>query len=508
MSRPELVKKLQDMWGTVYTKTPYLLSVEIGNGKSLRGVRQSKLEFDFPVKILCGSNGTGKTTFLALSILAFHDNQALTSYAAKKGYYDFAYFFGYSEREKHKKGIDVRWEYTNGTSDKFSKGIERWMRYIKNDGSPRRPERGAEFVGLSRIVPSFEKRGFQRLFSNLKKHKPQAENHKLKRYLADIMKRPYGAVFSYEKKDSTGAYRLNDYTSHTSFNAGAGEECLTYILDTLLTSKDGSIVAIEEIEIGLHPATMERLMDTILEIAKDKKLQIIITTHSPDFLRAAPKECLVLAERVGDNVSFTHKPNVESAVQCLSGKANKELYVVCEDVWAAEIVKSCLKRRQKDIVHISGYGSKDELIKKAVAIQTATSKPVLIVWDGDVDQSYLSKPEIDKELISAIQLPGKKCPEGFIIDLILKEDVKQALVEKYKLDEADWAVLKAAVGTILDPHDLFYVLAEHLVSDSGQRYSVGRSVCELLCISKQVEFSVIEKEVQRILSSENVKKCA
>lgn len=144
MSRPDLVRKLGQMWGAVYVKTPYLKSVEIGDGMPLRGIKNSRFDFDFPVKIFCGPNGTGKTTFLALSILAFHDDKALTSSSARKGYYDFAYFFGYSEREKHQKGIKISWEYTNNTSDGFSKGYERWIRYIRNDGRPRRPKRGAE----------------------------------------------------------------------------------------------------------------------------------------------------------------------------------------------------------------------------------------------------------------------------------------------------------------------------------------------------------------------------
>lgn len=506
MSRPDLVRKLGEMWGAVYTQTPYLKSVAIGGGEPLRGIKDSKLEFDFPVKIFCGSNGTGKTTFLALSVLAFHDNQALTTYEARKGYYDFAYFFGYSEREKHQKGIKISWEYTNNTSDSFSKGSERWIRYIKNDGTPRRPERGAEFVGLSRIVPAFEKRGFQRLFSNLKRHKPKAEQQELKKYLAEIMKKPYAAVISYEKKDATGAYRLTDYATHTTFNAGAGEECLTYILDTLLAAKDGSIVAIEEIEIGLHPATMERLIDVILEIARKKKLQIIITTHSPEFLRAAPKECIVLAERVNQKVNFTFKPHVENAVQCLSGKANKELYVVCEDEWAAEFVGLSLTKKQRDIVHISEYGSKDELIKKAETIGQVTSKPVLIVWDGDVKDSYLKNSQIDNQKLFAIKLPGSGAPEKFIKDLILNDELKSSMLLKYGLEDGDWTVLKSSLATITDDHDLFYFLSENLSVDNVP--SVGKSVCQMAYEKKNADFLNIRDKVQRIIFPEEDKKCA
>lgn len=95
MSRPKLVKKLMDKWGTFYQQYDYLHYVAIGEGERLRGIQNSRLKFEFPMTVLCGPNSTGKTTFLALSVLAFHDSQSLTLSGSNKGYYDFSYFFGF-----------------------------------------------------------------------------------------------------------------------------------------------------------------------------------------------------------------------------------------------------------------------------------------------------------------------------------------------------------------------------------------------------------------------------
>lgn len=502
VSRPDLIRRLLEMWEKFYQKEKYLQSVSIGQGQKLRGITHSYLDLRFPMTVLCGPNSTGKTTFLALSVLAFHDEQSmLLSGSNRKGYYDFSYFFGFSEREKHKEGIVIAWKYTDGTNDTFAKGKERWLRYIRNNGSPRRPQRGTEFVGLSRIVPAFEKRGYQRLFSNINKHKQKNCSSNLSDHLARVMARPYSSVSSYETNNTAGIHRLNDYNqTHTSFNAGAGEECLTIILDTLLSAKEGSLIAIEEIEIGLHPAIMEALVDVMLEIILNRKLQIIITTHSPEFLRACPKESLVLAERAGDIVTFTHKPNIENAVHNISGKSNVDLFIVCEDEWAACLIEACLTKKQRNIVHINGYGSKTELIAKAEAVQKATNGKVLIIWDGDAEDSLLKKVEEldkDKNYIQAIKLPGKGSPEKFILESLIEDvSIKDMICTEYGVDDADWMALKNKLSAITDEHDLFYLLEEEL---SVNRVEVGKRICKLVNNAKKDCFYIVTQKIGNLL---------
>lgn len=497
-----MVRELTKLWDGKYKESPYLKSISIDDGNKLRGIKKSKLEFAFPVTVLCGPNGTGKTTFLVLSLLAFHDDTALTLPTGMKSYFDFKYFFGFSEKEKHPEGIRVAWEYTDDTSDSFSKGRERWMRYIKNDKTPRRPIRGTEFVGLSRIVPSFEKRGFQKEFYSFKKQNLKSSTNDLESLLNRIMSKPYQSVQSYEKKNYAGTFRLNDYQSHTSFNAGAGEECLTYILDTLLTAKEGSIITIEEIEIGLHPSIMENLVDTILEIVLKRKLQVIITTHSPEFLRSCPKESLILAARLNDQVIFTHMPNVENAVYSLAGKANTELFIVCEDEWAAALINAMLTKKEKNTISIKGYGGDCELLSKAKAINAATNKKVLIIWDGDkAGLSQFQKFQnteniVEKSSIGAATLPSGGAPEEYLKTILLTDETcKEKIKEEYNLDSADWQSLKDRLSTLSDNHDLFFVLAETLSAD---RYEAGCRICRIVQKIKEDDFSEIKKVISEL----------
>ena len=496
MSRPDLVRKLTSMWNTYYKQNTYLKSVAIGDGEPMRGIKNSKLEFNFPLTVICGPNGTGKTTFMALSILAFHSEDSLSVLANRLRYFDFKYFFGFSDKDKHEEGIVIEWHYTDDKSDMLVKGKERWMRYIRNSKEPRRPVRGTEFIGISRIVPAFEKKGYGKLFSNKKKYIESTRDTKVCEYLTRIVSKKYSSVASYTHKNSLGAHSINAYNStHTSFNAGAGEECLTNILSILLGAKEGSIVAIEEIEIGLHPATLKHLVDVLLEIIKERKLQVIITTHSPEFLRACPKESLVLAERVEVRVHFTHKPNVEYAVHNLSGNCNTDLYVVCEDEVAASLIRASMTKKQRNLAEIKEFGSKNELIKKAEVINTITGKKVLIVWDGDVQETEMAGADTANN-IHKRKLPGESSPEDYLRSTLLTQSGESYLRGQYNLDDADWNSLKSKIESIQDIHDLIHIISDELEYDEN---TLRDTLCRFTVQQNVSDFNDIKEAIAALL---------
>ena len=69
---------------------------------------------------------------------------------------------------------------------------------------------------------------------------------------------------------------------HNSDGAGDGLVSLLFIVDALYDSQPGSIIAIDEPELSLHPSLQRKLADLIAEYAKDR--QIVLATHSPYFV--------------------------------------------------------------------------------------------------------------------------------------------------------------------------------------------------------------------------------
>jgi predicted ATPase len=62
------------------------------------------------------------------------------------------------------------------------------------------------------------------------------------------------------------------------------------IATALLTRPQGSLLMIEEIDNGLHPSRAQVLLKMLLRIGVERKIQILLTTHSPAFLDALAPE--------------------------------------------------------------------------------------------------------------------------------------------------------------------------------------------------------------------------
>lgn len=482
-SRPDLVRSLAGKWGTLYRNGPYLKSVAIGDGQFLRGIKNSKLEFTFPVTVICGPNGTGKTTFLAASLLSFHAQTPPISAAKKSKYFEFKDFFVSIPRDSQPEGIVVEWEYTNGHTDRVKKGKQRWLRYIRNSGKPRRPQRGTEFVGISRITPAFEKRNYGAYFSR-QKGIGESDASDIQSYLIRVLKRPYTSLTELEFQNSSGSFKARHYNGkHSSFNAGAGEECLFSIFRALLSSPEGSFVAIEEIEIGLHPSTLGELLDCILEIADKRKLQVLITSHSPDFLRSCPKETLILAQRSDDQVTFMPEPNVEYAIKQLGGNVQAQVRIICEDDFAKQIIEGCLPQRLRGLAPVVGFGGKEQLIDRAKLLSKALpDAKILIVWDGEVDAKMLR--DAAQAGFLGIRLPGNCEPEQFVLSALLDPEGKQWLVDNYGVTTSEITSLEASCLAIQDVHDIPYGICSHLTVPDSEiaslvRYAVNARKAEL-----------------------------
>jgi len=60
----------------------------------------------------------------------------------------------------------------------------------------------------------------------------------------------------------------------------------------LLTAPPGALVVIEEIDNGVHPSRAELLVRQIRQIATDRHLRVLLTSHNPALLDALPDESL------------------------------------------------------------------------------------------------------------------------------------------------------------------------------------------------------------------------
>jgi len=119
-----------------------------------------------------------------------------------------------------------------------------------------------------------------------------ASNHKLKRDVSRVLSEILGYRFELDLRlVSSQQWALENliygYEKGKAINFAIeafGCAQLIYLLVYMLAVNEGSTICIEEPEIHLHPASQARLVEKLVDIARKRKLQLIITTHSEHVL--------------------------------------------------------------------------------------------------------------------------------------------------------------------------------------------------------------------------------
>jgi predicted ATPase len=60
----------------------------------------------------------------------------------------------------------------------------------------------------------------------------------------------------------------------------------------LLSAKEGSTVIVEEVDNGVHPSRAHKLLATMHELAKERQLTLLLSSHNPALLDALPDDAV------------------------------------------------------------------------------------------------------------------------------------------------------------------------------------------------------------------------
>lgn len=95
------------------------------------------------------------------------------------------------------------------------------------------------------------------------------------------------------------------------------------IITAILSEKPNSMVIIEEVDNGIHPSRIRKLIQTISLLNIEKQIDIIITTHNPTLLNVLTKEdmlgvVLCYRELNSGSSKFYSLPDLESLPKLLS----------------------------------------------------------------------------------------------------------------------------------------------------------------------------------------------
>ena len=423
--------------------------------KKFRGFNDVEFQLGTNITVIAGQNGTQKTTLLGILSQPFTITDKDNPLYGEKPLCGGNYKSLFSEKFKLSDSFDLpqshEWtlklnneaepDFTvesikRGISSKA--GIRFWKKGDRSKGSGY-IQLPVIYLSLSRLFPIGEDVSID-ASSEIVLSKEEFEFYQ--EWHNKILIIPDVEMISV---DYLASKQKNTLGANTSFydwkTNSAGQDNVGKLLLAILSFKrlklthqngyKGGILAIDELDATLYPASQLKLLEALRKFSSQLKIQIIFTTHSLNILE---KTCewqsdkkiqgqvhVVYLQKMDakvkaiDNISFEvikNKLNV-----ALSEKQKiKKIPVFTEDKEGELFLKVILKRKTSELQFVKctlGCDNLVELVRKKIfGFRFSES---LIVLDGDVktDSNKIKKINRHKNILV---LPGGKSPEKLIAE--------------------------------------------------------------------------------------------
>jgi len=361
----------------------FLQSIRISN---IHGWEGQKIEFRFPVVAIVGENGIGKSTFLKAAVCAY-DNKV------GKSFYPSNMFMSTKWDEPALTGAQIEYKAILGETSRDL----RWRKTNDWGFSPKgkKPERHVYFLDISRTLPLDATAGYAKIaktaiseVGNQKVLTPASMSQ-----LSYVLGNAYTSG-RFTKTDVSADREVGLLTKAcgeiSQFHQGAGEDEILDIFLLIQNMPNNSLLVIDEVENSLHPSAQRRFVRYLLSVAKSKKIQIILSTHSPYILEELPEVARIMLLNTNNGKEIIPNVSVNFALSSIDDTIHPELYVYVEDEEAQTLLQEILKTAPEYDEHILskifisfvGSYSVVETLSKLAKAKKLPYKSIGIV-DGD-----------------------------------------------------------------------------------------------------------------------------
>ena len=203
--------------------------------------------------------------------------------------------------------------------------------------------------------------------------------------------------------------------------AGSGESRVILLINDILNAPEKTLILIDEPEISLHPQATENLKKFILSQVLKKKQQIVISTHSPDLVRELPKEAIKLLILNGNKVNVAQNVTYQEAFSGLGHKLDTKKKIFVEDELSLYMVEEMIRIQYKDI------------LGKSVSVQILPGGVDTIICNN-IPNSALAATEEHYYILDGDRnaFPYKVKRNGTPVDIDINEDWVEREEEKIK----------------------------------------------------------------------------
>lgn len=226
----------------------------------------------------------------------------------------------------------------------------------------------------------------------------------LSREQVDQLGRTLGRTYAEASFDRYGDKQVSVLTingiRYSISHQGAGEDSVLDLLALVAEAPAKSLVIIDEVEASLHPQAQRGLVTELLRLAHDKRLQIIMSTHSPYILEQLPNLARVVVSvdrHAKRNILYGVSTN--SALNLMDDERHEELDVYCEDDESAYLIERLVAIGAPMMMtrtRITAVGPANTVMTLgAIANKRRLARPAVCVVDAEQNASddYLLLPD-------------------------------------------------------------------------------------------------------------------
>ncbi|MBF0285186.1 MAG: AAA family ATPase [Magnetococcales bacterium] len=425
-------RNFEQIWEQLRSQKPsrsdHLEEVRISG---IRGIHDLRIPFPFPVTVLAGENGCGKSTVLFSLACAYKvPGASLREYVPSTIFPDFRPnqdHPAFKLSDPRQETAELVFHYLE-KRERFSMRWKRgksWNRSFFGKQGARQPERTVYLRTLASLTSPSDVRSVLQLANrkDLGASRIESNNIAFAQAALGFRYADLHLVTGGEKDlliaDRRPIGEASSSPRYSEFHMSAGERSMLR-LSLELTELRNALVLIDEVDISLHPWVQEMLMLELQRLALRNQLQIVVTTHSPVILNTVPPEARVFLTRVDGEVkqSPTYRDIIQ---QSLYGRSNDQLTLLCEDEEAEALVNGVLDAALPELelnhnhLRIGRDTGKDEYPRYLEALgKFRKLSGFLFILDGDGEETgniLESRAEKMGQNAHWLLLPGEASPE-------------------------------------------------------------------------------------------------